>query len=82
MQPPIQWVPGVPSLGIKQQGREADDSPPSTAKFKECMELYHHSSNMPSWHAAQLKHGDNFTFYLLPLPFEHNILKGKLSECL
>jgi hypothetical protein len=30
-QPPIQWVPGALSLGIKQLGREADHSPPSSA---------------------------------------------------
>jgi len=26
-QPPIQWVPGALSLGVKQTGREADHSP-------------------------------------------------------
>jgi hypothetical protein len=34
-QPPIQWVPGALSLGIKRPGREADHSPPSSAKVKE-----------------------------------------------
>jgi hypothetical protein len=33
-QPPIQWVPGAPSLGVKWPGREADHSPPSSAKVK------------------------------------------------
>jgi hypothetical protein len=33
-QPPIQWVPGVLSLGIKRPGREADHSPPCSAKVK------------------------------------------------
>jgi hypothetical protein len=42
-QPPIQWVPGAPSLGVKQPGREADHSPPSSAEIKECVELYLHS---------------------------------------
>jgi hypothetical protein len=28
------------------------------------MELYLHSSNMPSWRVAQLKPRENFTFYL------------------
>jgi len=27
-------------------------SPPSSAKVKECMELYLHSPNMPSWCGA------------------------------
>jgi hypothetical protein len=34
-QPPIQWVPGALSLEVKRPGREADHSPPCTAKVKE-----------------------------------------------
>jgi hypothetical protein len=30
-QPPIQWVPAVLSLGLKQPRRDADHSPPSSA---------------------------------------------------
>jgi hypothetical protein len=33
-QTPIQWVPGDLSLGVKRPGREADNSPPSTAEAK------------------------------------------------
>jgi hypothetical protein len=33
-QPPIQWVPGALSLGVKRPGSEADHSPPSSAKFR------------------------------------------------
>jgi hypothetical protein len=33
-QPPIQWVPGALSLGIKWPGREADHSPQSNAEVK------------------------------------------------
>jgi hypothetical protein len=29
-QPPIQWVPGALSLGVKSPGREVDHSPPSS----------------------------------------------------
>jgi hypothetical protein len=54
-QPPIQWVPGAPSLGIKRPGNEADHSPPSTAEVKELTELYLHSPNTPSWRGDQLK---------------------------
>jgi hypothetical protein len=36
-QPPIQWVPGTLSLGIKWPGHEADHSPPSSVEVKECM---------------------------------------------
>jgi hypothetical protein len=34
-QPPIQWVPGALSLGVKWLGSEADHSPPSSAEVKE-----------------------------------------------
>jgi hypothetical protein len=33
-QPPAQWVLAVFSLGVKRQGREADHSPPCSAKVK------------------------------------------------
>jgi hypothetical protein len=33
-QPPIQWVVGTLSLGVKRQGREADHSPPSSIEVK------------------------------------------------
>jgi hypothetical protein len=61
-QHPIQWVPGALSLGVKRQGREADHSPPCSVKVKECVELYLHSCNTPSWRGAQLKHRDKFIY--------------------
>jgi hypothetical protein len=62
IQPPIQWVPGVLSLGVKQLRCEANHSPPPSAEVKECVELYLYSPNTPSWHSSQLKkHRDNFT---------------------
>jgi hypothetical protein len=60
--PPIQWVLGSLSLGVKQLECEADHSPPSSAKVKERVELYLHSLNTPSRRGDQLKHRDNFTF--------------------
>jgi hypothetical protein len=33
-QPPIQWVPGALSPGVKWWGCEADNSPPASAKVK------------------------------------------------
>jgi hypothetical protein len=33
-QPPTQWVPGALSLGVKQQGRATDHSPPINAEIK------------------------------------------------
>jgi hypothetical protein len=65
--PPIQWVPGVLSLGVKQPGREADNSLPHSVEAKEWVELYLHSPNAPSWSGAQLKHSDTFTSILLYL---------------
>jgi hypothetical protein len=38
-QPPIHWVPGVLSLGVKRPGRDVDHSPPSSAEVKESAEL-------------------------------------------
>jgi hypothetical protein len=38
-QPPIYWVLGALSLGVKWPGHEADHSPPSRAEVKECVEL-------------------------------------------
>jgi len=49
---PIQWVQGALSLGVKGPGREADHLPPSTTEVEECVELYLHSPNMPSWRGA------------------------------
>jgi hypothetical protein len=36
-QPPIQWVLGALSLGVKRPVNEPDHSPPSSAKVKELM---------------------------------------------
>jgi hypothetical protein len=33
-QPPIQWVPGTPSLGVKRPERKAEHSPPTSAEVK------------------------------------------------
>jgi hypothetical protein len=33
-QPPIRWVPGDLSLGVKRPGREADHSPASSTEVK------------------------------------------------
>jgi hypothetical protein len=41
-QPPNQWVPCALSQGVKQPGREADHSSPSSAGVK-MVELYLHS---------------------------------------
>jgi hypothetical protein len=55
VQPPIPWVPGTLSLGLKLPGSEADHSLPSGAEVKKCMELHLHSPNTPLWRGAQSK---------------------------
>jgi hypothetical protein len=50
--PPIQWVPGVPTLGVKRPDREADHSLPSNAEVKERVELYFHSLSTSLWRGA------------------------------
>jgi hypothetical protein len=67
-QPPIQWVGGALTLGVKRPGREADHPPPSSAEVKEWVELYLHSLSTPSWRGAQLKAQGQLYLSLLPLP--------------
>jgi hypothetical protein len=57
-QPPIQWVPGAFSLGVKRPGRETGHSHESSAKVTNA---YLHSRNTPSYCGAKLKHRDNLT---------------------
>jgi hypothetical protein len=47
-QPPIQWVPG-PFPGGKEPGRGVNYPPPSSARVKERVELYHYSPSGPPW---------------------------------
>jgi hypothetical protein len=75
-QPPVQWVPGALSLEVKRPERETDHSPPSGAEVKECVELYLHSPNMPSWRGAESQHREKFT---LPLPYTYNYIKYNLA---
>jgi hypothetical protein len=44
---------GTLSLEVKRPGSEADHSSLSSAEVKECVELYLHSPNTPSWRGAQ-----------------------------
>jgi hypothetical protein len=67
-QPPIQWVPGAISLGVKRPAREADHSAPSGAEVEECVEMCLHSPNTPSWRGAQFKKTQGQLYlYLLPI---------------
>jgi len=42
-QPLIQWVPRDLSLEVKLPGHEAEQSPPSRAEVKKCVEIHLHS---------------------------------------
>jgi hypothetical protein len=54
-------VSGTLTLGVKKPGREADHSPPSSAKAKNGGGIP--PLPMSSWYNASLiKHKDNFTF--------------------
>jgi hypothetical protein len=59
-QPPVQWVLGALSLGVKRPGREADHSLPSSAEVKNA---WSYTSTPPyvfmAW--CLVKHRDNFT---------------------
>jgi hypothetical protein len=46
----IQWVPGVLSLCVKWREREADHSPPTSAKVKKTWICQ--LPQMSSWHSA------------------------------
>jgi hypothetical protein len=78
-QPPIQWVPETFFLRIKRPVREADHSPPSSTEVKECVELYFHSPNMPSWGGAQLKHRDNFTLIFIRIYHQEQNQDGVMA---
>jgi hypothetical protein len=62
----IQWVPQTFSPGVKQQGRGADHSTPSSAKVKNggATPLLPH---IPSWRGAQLINLAQGQLYILCL---------------
>jgi hypothetical protein len=50
-QPPIQWVPGALTAGVKLPGREADHSPPAVPGSRRRGPV-HPLPYTPSWHSA------------------------------
>jgi hypothetical protein len=60
-QPPIQWVPGAFSQGIKRPECEADHSPPSIAEVKNAWS-YTSTPQYVFIASCFVKHRDNFTF--------------------
>jgi hypothetical protein len=65
---PAPWVPGALSLGVKRPGREADHSPPSSAKVKNTWS-YTSTPQYVFMAWCLVKHRDNFTFnFVLVFP--------------
>jgi hypothetical protein len=65
-QPPVQWVPGALSLGVKRPGREADHSPPSSAEVKNAWNYT--ATPLIRLHGVVLKKSAG---KFLPLPYWH-----------
>jgi hypothetical protein len=59
--PPIQWVPGAFSLGVKRPGREIDHLPPSNDEVKNAW-IYTSTPQYAFMAWCWVKHSDNFTF--------------------
>jgi hypothetical protein len=60
-QPPIQWVHGIISLGIKRPWLEVDHSPTSIAEIKN-MWSYNSTTQYVFMVWGLVKHSDNFAF--------------------
>jgi len=70
-QPPIPWVPGALSFGVKRPGREANHLPPSSAEIKNVW-IYTSIPHTPSERGAQLKKAQGqITFYLYHFSCTH-----------
>jgi hypothetical protein len=50
-QPPIQWITGALSPGVKRLGHEADHTPPTSAEVRK-MWIYTSTTQTPSWRSA------------------------------
>jgi hypothetical protein len=74
--------PARVGLAVKRPGREADHSPPSSAKVTECVELCLHSPNKPSWRGAQFKKKAQGQLYLLPFPVRQFMIQSKVNVSL
>jgi hypothetical protein len=74
-QPPIQWVPGAFSPGVKQPGLEPDHSPPVTADVKKNIDLYVYSPIRLHGVVLLISKGQ---FYFLPLSYLIIILLGAM----
>jgi hypothetical protein len=78
-QPPIQWVAGALSLGVKRPGREANHSPhlvPRSRKRGTIPPLPQYAFMV--W--CLVKHRDNFTFYLYTYMFSCSLYLFTLPQ--
>jgi hypothetical protein len=64
-QPPIEWVPGPLSPGIKRPGSEADHSPPTSAELNKIW-IYTSTPHTPSWRSAMLSTGTTLPYEYFP----------------
>jgi hypothetical protein len=76
IQPPIQWVLGALSLGVKRPGREADHSPPNSAEVKKTWSIQP-LLHISSWRSAL---GQLYFFYLLLVIIKYNIFPFPMQE--
>jgi hypothetical protein len=77
-QSPIQWVLVSFFPREKRPGREADQSPPSSAEVKNAWS-YTSNSQYVCMARCLVKHRDNFTFYLYLTDLDVCLLKTNLS---
>jgi hypothetical protein len=85
-QPPIQWMPGSLSLGVKWLRHEADHSPPSSAEVKNASS-YISTPQYIFMASCLVKHRDNITFTFYPSDDLHtsqneeNVRQVQQAEC-
>jgi hypothetical protein len=83
IQPPIQWVSGAVSMGVKRPGREAEHLPPSSAEVKNA---WSYTSTQQytfiAWCLVKNKHKATLLTlwcFVLPVPISQNIRKAVLE---
>jgi hypothetical protein len=69
-QPPIHWVPGALSLGVRWPAHEADHSPLSSVEIKNAWSYTSTLLSTSLWHGAYLRTGMGYGISTLGLPDE------------
>jgi hypothetical protein len=76
-QPPVQWVSGALSPGVKRQGREADHSPPNIAEVKK---MWIYTSTPPhAFKAYLVKHRDKTLPFIVCLKCIYKISNDEVK---